>query len=302
MKIIVTGSLGNISKPLAQQLVAEGHDVTVVSSKEDRRAEIEAMGAKAAVGSVADVDFLTQTFTGADAVYAMSPPDFSKTDMVKYQAENGQDYAEALKASGVKRVVFLSSFGAHRDNGTGIIVGKHHAENTLAAELPGVSMTVLRPAYFYYNLYHQMPMVKQGFMAANYGDDKIPMVAPADIAAVAAEELTRTATAPGVNVRYIASDERTGAEVADVLGKAIGNPELKWMQVSDEQSQAGMEGAGIPAQLAGQLNEMYGALRGGGAMSEHYEQNRPAEMGKTKLEDFAHEFAAAYKSDAQGGH
>ena len=41
MKIVLTGSLGNISKPLAAQLLREGHMVTVISSKEDRRREID---------------------------------------------------------------------------------------------------------------------------------------------------------------------------------------------------------------------------------------------------------------------
>jgi uncharacterized protein YbjT (DUF2867 family) len=36
MKIIVTGSTGNISKPLAQTLVAAGHNVTVISSNADK--------------------------------------------------------------------------------------------------------------------------------------------------------------------------------------------------------------------------------------------------------------------------
>ncbi len=58
MKIIITGSLGNISKPLSQELVAKRHDVTIISSKADRQQEIEALGAKAAVGSVEDVGFL----------------------------------------------------------------------------------------------------------------------------------------------------------------------------------------------------------------------------------------------------
>ena len=38
MKYVVTGSLGNISKPLAEKLVAAGHDVTVVSSKAEKAA------------------------------------------------------------------------------------------------------------------------------------------------------------------------------------------------------------------------------------------------------------------------
>lgn len=36
MKIIVTGSTGNISKPLTQQLVQEGHEVVVISTQPEK--------------------------------------------------------------------------------------------------------------------------------------------------------------------------------------------------------------------------------------------------------------------------
>ena len=52
MKYVVTGSLGNVSKPLAEKLLAAGHDVTIVSSKSEKAAQFEAMGAEAAIGSV----------------------------------------------------------------------------------------------------------------------------------------------------------------------------------------------------------------------------------------------------------
>jgi uncharacterized protein YbjT (DUF2867 family) len=74
MKIILTGSLGNISKPLTVELAGKGHEVTVISSKPEKQTSIELLGAKAAIGSIEDVDFLTATFTGADAVYCMLPP------------------------------------------------------------------------------------------------------------------------------------------------------------------------------------------------------------------------------------
>lgn len=51
MKIIVTGSLGHISKPLAEKLLQQGHGVTVVSSNPERQQEIEALGARATIGS-----------------------------------------------------------------------------------------------------------------------------------------------------------------------------------------------------------------------------------------------------------
>jgi uncharacterized protein YbjT (DUF2867 family) len=66
MKLIITGSLGHISKPLTEILVQKKHAVTVISSKPEKRKEIEALGATAAIGTIEDVAFLTHTFTGAD--------------------------------------------------------------------------------------------------------------------------------------------------------------------------------------------------------------------------------------------
>src|SRR4051794_34146339 len=71
MNIVITGSIGHIGKPLTQELVKKGNSVTVITSKVERQAEIETLGAKAAVGTFQDVDFLTQTFNGGDIVYLM---------------------------------------------------------------------------------------------------------------------------------------------------------------------------------------------------------------------------------------
>jgi nucleoside-diphosphate-sugar epimerase len=114
MKITITGSLGNISKPLARELVQKGHSVTVISSKSEKQKDIEALGATAAIGSIEDVKFLTATFTGADAVYCMVPPanlfDHNLDLMADWRGI-GNNYAQAIQRSGVKRVVHLSSIG-----------------------------------------------------------------------------------------------------------------------------------------------------------------------------------------------
>lgn len=62
MNYLITGSLGHISKPVVEKLTAAGHNVTVITSNNNRVADIEALGAKAAVGSVDDAAFLTQAF------------------------------------------------------------------------------------------------------------------------------------------------------------------------------------------------------------------------------------------------
>lgn len=159
MKIIVTGSLGHISKPLAQELITKGHEVTIVSRSAGNQEAITELGAKAAIGSVEDAAFLTQAFAGADAVYAMTPPNFAVAGMIAYYRNTAGAYAEAVQNTGVKRVVYLSSYGADLDKGTGIIVGSHQAESILN-ELENVCVACLRPGYFYYNLYNFLDMIR----------------------------------------------------------------------------------------------------------------------------------------------
>lgn len=292
MKIVVTGSLGHIGQPLATELVQKGHTVTVISSKPEKQSNIHALGAMAAIGSLEDVDFLAATFAGADAVFAMVPPSYAEPDQVTYYRRIVGNYIQAIQQSDVKRVVYLSSYGAHLDKGTGLILGSHHTEGMLN-ELPDVAITHLRPGYFYYNLYNFVSMIKeQGFIGTNYGgDDRLVMVAPSDIAAVAAEELTASST--GINVRYIASDDLIASEVAHILGAAMGKPDLKWVVFSDEQVTDAMTKAGMPPAFVTGFVEL-GASIHSGALREDYDLHKPAVMGKVKLADFAKEFAASF--------
>jgi uncharacterized protein YbjT (DUF2867 family) len=295
MKIIVTGSLGNISKPLTNTLIKKGHQVAVISSNVNRQNDIEALGAVAAIGSVDDIGFLTAAFTGADAVYAMVPPNDEVPDMIPYYEHIGSNYAEAIRQSGVKRVVYLSSYGAHLTEGTGIILGAHKAE-VMLNQLHGVAITHLRPTYFYYNLLNFIGMIKeQGFIGANYGgEDKLAMVAPADIATVAAEEL-ETMPAIGTHVRYISSDDLTASDTARILGEAIGKPDLQWLTFTNEQVLDNFVKMGMPPLIAANYVDL-GASTHNGALREEYDQQKPSMKGTIKLKDFAKEFAAAYQS------
>jgi uncharacterized protein YbjT (DUF2867 family) len=275
MKIIVTGSLGNISKPLTKELVQKGHHVTVISSNAEKQKDIEALGANAAIGSLENVDFLASTFTGADVVYCMVPPNYLvEADIREYYRKMGINYAQAIKQSGVRRVVNLSSYGAHLDKGTGNILGSHYVENSLN-ELSDVHITHIRPTYFYYNLLNLINMIKgAGMIFANYGDKRFEMVSPLDIAAAIADEIQ---TAPTHRkVRYVSSDELTGNEIAGILGAAIGKPDLKWVIISDEEALKGFVENGFPTILASNFVDMFSSLRNG-KLAEDYKRNKPVE-------------------------
>jgi uncharacterized protein YbjT (DUF2867 family) len=294
MKYVITGGAGHISKPLAEKLLAKAHDVTVVSRHEKNIAELTAKGAKPAIGSVEDIDFLTKTFLGADAVYIMVPPNMAVNNWKAWITQIGKNYALAIKASNVKKVVNLSSIGADLPEGCGPVSGLHNAEEAMN-ELTNVHIKHLRPGYFYNNLLANVGMIKNlGFMGANFGGPslKVVMVSPNDIAEIAAEELSHL-NFTGHSIRYIASDERTTDEIASVLGEAIRKPELKWIVFSDKDAFHGMIQAGLPEEVAANYKDMNHSMQSG-KMAADYWKNHPAILQKTKLEDFAKIFASAY--------
>ena len=296
MKYVITGGAGNISKPLAFQLLKSGHQVTVIGRNAENLKVLTDAGAKAAIGSVEDTAFLTSSFAGADAIYTMVPPVHTVTDWKGYIGGIGENYAAAIKASGVKYVVNLSSIGAHLPDGVGPVSGLYRAERALNT-LTGVNIKHLRPSYFYNNLLATIGMIKgMGIIGANFStaEGRFPIVAPVDIAAVAAEEILNLSFT-GHSVRYFASDEISTDKIASVLGAAIGKPDLKWVVFTDEQALAGMLQAGLPEEVANNYAEMNHSIQTG-AMSEDYFKNRPTVFGKVKLEDFAKTFAATYNS------
>ncbi len=298
MNIVLTGSLGNIGKPLAAELLQKGHRVTVISSTAERKADIEALGALAALGTMQDAEFLTQTFTGADMVYLMEAWEGIGSifdDAVDFVAgfENiGHNYKLAVERSGVRKIVHLSSIGAHTDQGTGSLSLHNRVENILSQLPADVVIKFMRPVGFYTNIFRYAQTIKaQGAIIQTYGGDrKEPWVSPVDIASAIAEEMEKPFEKR--SVRYLASEELSPNEIASVIGAAIGKPDLKWEVISDEEMLRQMLAAGMNGWIAKGFVDMQAAQRSG-SLYEDYYRNRPV-LGKTKLKDFAGEFALAY--------
>lgn len=298
MNIVLTGSLGTIGKTLTRELVEKGHSVTVISSNAERKTDIEALGATAAIGTMQDVDFLSTTFKEADIAYLMEAWEgigsiFDKdVDFAAAFQQIGSNYKQAVEQSGVKCIVHLSSIGAHTDQGIGSL-SVHHAVENILNQLPAeVSVKFMRPVGFYTNLFRSMETIKtQGAIVQSYGGDrKEPWVSPLDIAAAIVEEMETPFE--GRSVRYIASDEVSPNEIAEILGKAIGNPDLKWQVVPAEQMLTGMLATGMNEWIAkGFINMQVG--QASGTLYEEFYRNKPA-LSNTKLTDFAKDFAFVY--------
>ncbi|RFM34102.1 NmrA family NAD(P)-binding protein [Chitinophaga silvisoli] len=291
MKITLTGSLGNIGKPLAETLISAGHEVRIISSKEGNIPAIKSLGGIPAIGNLQDLAFLTAAFKGADVVYTMIPPNFNVPDYRAYSATIGQIYAQVIQAAGVTHIVNLSSMGAHLSEGTGLTVGAHEVAKILN-QIPGISIKHLAIPYIFTNLYGNIAMIRHmGMLGANYdANTRLVMAHPLDIAAAVAKAIQ--APFAGNEIIYVVSDDRTTGEVAKALGQAIGQPDLPWVTFSDEQALTGMIQGGIREEIARLLVEVGVAVRTGILWMPYGKKT-----GSRSLEVFAEEFATRYQQN-----
>lgn len=298
MNIVLTGSLGNIGKPLIRLLVGKGHQVVVISSNAERISAIKALGATPAIGTIKDVDFLAATFSGADVVYLMEAWKaigglFDKDiDFLSEFMKIANNYVAAVERSGVKNIIHLSSIGAHSSNGTGSLLVHYKVENILKTLPENINIKFIRPVGFFSNIYRWLPMIQsQNAIIQSYGGDrKEPWVSPLDIAQTIADETEKIFN--GKTVQYVASDEVSPNEIVQALGKAINQPELQWKVVPAKQLLDQMISAGINEWICKGLIEMQRAQQDGSLYDDFY-QHKP-ELGKVKLKDFAMEFAETY--------
>ena len=132
--IAITGATGNTGGVVAEKLLAQGAKVRVIGRDRNRLERFIKKGAEAAVADITDASGLTRAFQGADAVYALVPPNITASDVRGYQEAVNDALASAIDKASVSHAVVLSSIGADKPSGTGPIVGLRNLE----AKLDGI--------------------------------------------------------------------------------------------------------------------------------------------------------------------
>lgn len=294
MKITVTGSLGNISRSLTQKLVAQEHEVSVISSNANKADDIRKLHATPLIGSLEDYEFVNRSFTGSDAVYLMIPPNFTAPDYKAFTITVGKNYARAIQETGISHVVNLSSSGSPLAGQPPLI--NYQNLETFLDELPALNVLHLRPGGFYSNFYGSIGLIKyQGIIGNNFGDDINTVLShPEDIADAAAEAFS-TLAFTGKNVQYIISDTLNGREMAQILGAAIGKPDLTWVQFADEQLLQGLMQNGFTKDAAQHYIVDMGIAIREGLLADHYAKHAKEVFGSRNFSVFAKEFAKVYQ-------
>jgi len=292
---VIVGATGNTGSVVAEKLLARGEKVRVIGRDKDKLAKLAAKGAETYAGDLTDCNFLFQAFTGARAVYFMVPPYPTSDDYRAFQRDIIETGATALEKAKVRYVVALSSYGADKEAGSGPVSGLHGLETRLA-KITGLNALFLRPGYFMENLLGQIGAIQHfGMMASPVRPDvALPAIATEDIGEAAAEHLLKLDFSGHETKELQGQRDITYAEAATIIGKAIGKPDLKYMQMPGNEFVGVVTGMGLSRNFGESIVEMCDAMNDG--RMKALEPRTASNTTPTTIETFvADVFVPAFK-------
>lgn len=292
---VVLGATGHTGKIVALDLLAAGKKVRAVGRNAERLHTLETRGALPFVADVTDSAALTQAFSGAEGVYAMIPPNVTIPDVPGYAKRVVSSIAGALKNAEVKHAVVLSSIGADKPEKTGPVVGLHQLEQALNG-IPGLNVLFLRAGYFMENTLAQVDIIRSFGMTAGpvRADLKLPMIATQDIGDAAAAALAKLDFSGKQTVELQGQREVDMTEATTIIGKGIGKPDIRYVQLPDAQLRPALLQLGMSASFVDLLLEMSTALNSGHMRA--LETRSSANTTPTTFETFVAEtFVPAFK-------
>jgi uncharacterized protein YbjT (DUF2867 family) len=295
--VVVTGATGHVGAEIARRLLdGEQHRVRVVARTQEKLKPYASRGAEVQPGSLEDAAFTRRAFEGANAVFALVPPNNEAPDFRAYQRQVTEAIASGLEANHVTHLLTLSSIGAHLSSGTGPIAGLHEMEERFN-RIKGLNALHLRPGYFMENLLMFVGMIKQMGVAGSAlrADLPIDLIATQDIGEVATRHLSTLDFKGHVAHELMGPQAVTMTDAVRTIGAAIGKPDLRYTQFPYEDAKKGMMGMGMSADLAAQYVEMSRAFNEGKVKPT--EAKSPKNTTVTTFEQFVTRvFAPAFKA------
>jgi uncharacterized protein YbjT (DUF2867 family) len=291
---VILGATGNTGSIIADSLLSKGKKVRVVGRDAERLQRFVRKAAEAFTADVSDAAALSKAFSGARAAYLMLPPAKSRED----QERDSDAIAKAVKESGLRYAVHLSSYGAQVPEGTGPVAGLHSSEQKLN-EISGLNVLHLRAAYFMENNLAAIGMIHGMGVFGNalLPDLKLPMAATRDVGDYAAQRLLDLDFSGKQTRELLGERDLSMTEAAAVIACGIGKPDLRYEQFPYDQVQQVLTQMGVPPKGAALYIEMYKAINAGVLIPQ--EPRSPENTTPTSFEEFVQDvFAPAYRGKA----
>lgn len=250
---LVIGGTGTVGRHVVRQLLRAGKAVRVMT-RDARKAVALLGGVEIVQGDLNKPETLPPIFAGVGKVFVSAPPE---PNIVALETAA----FDAAKAAGARQIVYLSNFGAGRFGSPGSI-WQLHGESERYLRGMSVGWTILRPARFMTDTPFPWAWDKErGLLAEPLGSSRVTMIAPQDVAAVAAKALT-TEGHEGQVYELTAAHALNGTELAEALTGATGRA-TRFVDTPFASAAETMLGAGVPSFVVDILQQYYKGVQAG---------------------------------------
>jgi len=257
---LVMGITGNVGGATARHLLAQGKKVRALVRDREKAVNWMNQGVELVDGDWNDSGSIEQALKGVEGAFVMLPPVWAPSPDYKEAKRVIANYVEALSRVAPPRVVALSSMGANRNTGHGVIMALSLLEQGFRELISPV--TFVRAGGFFENFLFGLQAAQGGKLPVFYNptNRKSTMVATNDIGAEFATLLTGPAWS-GQRIVEIGSMV-TADEVAEQLGEVL-NLDVKAFAIPRTGWAEALEQFGIPAGHSGPAEDMYDAVNAG---------------------------------------
>lgn len=220
-KVLVTGASGQQGGAVLNALLARGHQVRALIRKPDSEwaASVASRGVEVVAGDFTDQESLVRAATGVDTIFLMTT--FMEAG-IDAEIEQGLAMVEAANQANVGHLVFTSVASADKATGIPHFDSKFKVEEAITAS--GISYTIVAPVFFMENITSPwyLPGILDGTLAMPMpADAALQQIAVETIGQFVASIIERRESVFGQRFD-IASDEKTGEEVAQILSEKLG--------------------------------------------------------------------------------
>ncbi|MGW2983033.1 NAD(P)H-binding protein [Streptomyces goshikiensis] len=237
--IVITAPTGNIGRSLLSRLLksapAAGEELRVIVRDPARLPEAARGRVEVITGSHGDAEVLDRAFEGADAVFWLVPPDASLPPEDAFSGFT-RPAAKALAAHGVGHVVGVSALGRGTPlaDRAGLVSASLAMDNLIAGS--GVAYRALANPSFFENLLEEADSIRDTgvFTDVVDADRKAPLVAVADIAAIAAGLLLDRSWTGIDDVPVLGPQDVSPNDLARIMTEQFGRPVRYERQPFDE--------------------------------------------------------------------
>ncbi|EXG83701.1 putative nucleoside-diphosphate sugar epimerase [Clostridium sp. ASBs410] len=240
---IVLGATGQIGFMLANNLFKKGQPVRAVVRDEAKANELKKMGIEVFVADYLDKEALIKAFHGGKTAFLLtpeSPSPESYLDEVNLIIDN---YREAIQASGINKIVGLSSMGAQHESDTGNLVASYLLEHAFSGL--SIEQIFVRPAYYYSNWIGYLELIMaQGILPTFFPlEMKLPMVSPIDVAEFLADVMIRETPQERI-YEVCGPQDYSSLDIVRIFEKVL-NKNVTLQQIFPDEWESTLEQAGF---------------------------------------------------------